>query len=97
MRCGLRGGGVGEEKEAEWKVSLLFVICYLDERGGTRGGRALFNELIIARCLEPRWWAVTQGHLWTHINVAIATDLSLLEETERRAIMGRINQTNRVQ
>ncbi len=85
---GRRGEGGGMESE--------LVICYLDERGGTRGGRALFNELIIARCLEPRWWAVTQGHLWTHINVAIATDLSLLEETERRAIMGRINQTNRI-
>lgn len=52
MRCGLKEGGRrGEGGGMESEL----VICYLDERGGTRGGGELFNELIIARCLEPRW------------------------------------------
>lgn len=52
MRCGLKEGGRRGEKGRKERE---LVICYLDERGGTRGGRKLFNELIIARCLEPRW------------------------------------------
>lgn len=49
----VKGEGGRKEEKAERRERRV-VICYLDERGGRKGGR-LFNELIIARCLELRW------------------------------------------